>query len=60
MVLKQRQNIMDFVKKLSMPFAIPVIWREISHTDDYYFCHIEEEGYNAKNNKDICSETSSS
>ena len=41
-------------KKVSMPFAIPMIWHEPrNHVDDCYFCVCDITGYNTKNKKEI-------
>lgn len=41
-------------KKPSMPFAIPMVWREqTNHYNDCYFCLTNVRGYNAKNIKNI-------
>lgn len=41
-------------RKASMPFAIPMIWREpLNHYDDCYFCLTNVRGYNAKNKNAI-------
>jgi hypothetical protein len=41
-------------KKTSMPFAIPMIWREQkNHIDDCYFCLVKTAGYSTKNKKKI-------
>ncbi|KAJ4442595.1 hypothetical protein ANN_04183 [Periplaneta americana] len=41
-------------KRKSLPFGIPMIWREpTNHGDDCYFCTVKVAGYTAKNNKDI-------
>jgi hypothetical protein len=42
-------------EKKSLPFAIPMIWREPgNHSDDCYFCFCDVQGCNSKNKKDIC------
>ena len=41
-------------KKASMPFAIPMVWREqIDHHEDCYFCRVNLIGFNAKNKHQI-------
>ena len=40
--------------KKSMPFAIPMVWREPqNHVNDCYFCMVKIQGHNAKSKKDI-------
>jgi hypothetical protein len=42
-------------EKKSLPFGIPVIWREPdNHTDGCYFCSCNVQGYNSKNKTYIC------
>src|SRR5678816_2423193 len=41
-------------KKASMPFAMPMIWREPrDHHEDCYFCSVNLEGFSAKNKHHI-------
>jgi hypothetical protein len=41
-------------KRLSMPFAVPMVWREPkNHIDDCYFCMVNISGYNKKNKSNI-------
>jgi hypothetical protein len=41
-------------KKISMPFAVPLVRRKpTNHTDVCYFCQAKVEGYSAKNKKGI-------
>jgi hypothetical protein len=41
-------------RKASMPFAIPMIWREpLNHHDDCYFCVVNTSGFSAKNKHKI-------
>ena len=36
-------------KRKSMPFAVPMVWREpTNHFDDCYFCLTKTEGYSKK------------
>lgn len=36
-------------KRLSMPFGIPMVWREPkNHIDNCYFCMVNVSGYNKK------------
>ncbi|KAJ4448463.1 hypothetical protein ANN_10479 [Periplaneta americana] len=42
------------VKRKSLPFGIPMIWREPTNNgDNCYFCTVKVAGYTAKNKKDI-------
>jgi len=41
-------------KRLSMPFAVLMVWREPkNHIDDCYFCMVNISGYNKKNKSNI-------
>ena len=41
-------------KKASLPFGIPMVWREQkNHCDDCYFCMVDTSGFNTKNKKTI-------
>lgn len=44
----------SYGKKKSMPFAIPMVWREPqNHVNDCYFCMVNTQGHNVKSKNNI-------